>query len=72
MTTRIFQFEWKKPDLWCPFCGEQIYKNGIKNEENHYISDDIVEDTTKQKTIIISCKNRNDNPYMTIEIRIKP
>ena len=63
--TKEFRFEWKKPDLWCPFCGEQVYKNGIKIGENHEI---IEFDTTKR--IIVSCKNRNNDSYMTIEIKI--
>jgi hypothetical protein len=55
------------PDLWCPFCGQKIYENGSKTNTNHLISDDIVEDLAKQKTVLVSCPNFESGSAM-IEI----
>ena len=66
--SKRFKFFEPIPDLWCPLCGEQVFKNGIKIEDTHSIDDKIVEDT-KQKTIVVSCKNSDYCYVLTIEAR---
>jgi len=63
---RHFVFYERETDLYCPLCGEPIYKNGIKIEDMHSIDDNIVEDISKQKTITVLCRNNNDHVYLYI------
>lgn len=61
------------PNLWCPFCGEQIIQSGIKKEANHYIDNDIAEDIKEeQKTVLVTCKNCQESKIFNIQITIKP
>jgi len=59
MSEKQFKFREPIPDLWCPFCGEQIYDNGVKNETNHYIEE-------KDDKISILCRVSSLKPLITM------
>jgi len=50
------------PDLWYPFCGEQVHKNGIWDEDTHTIEHG-------QNHISIICGNNSVMAYITVEIK---
>ena len=48
------------PDLWCPFCGQQIHKNGKWIDDNHIID---------KNNLYIICSNNSVSGHVTIEAK---